>query len=86
MDNTKPRIPFSAILIDMIGTLLAVAGALQLTGMQLPLLDLLPGNGGWPLIVVGGALMLGGSLMMIAPLLAKHSEQPQSPTVDRGSR
>jgi len=86
MRNTKPGIPFSAILIDMIGSLLAALGALQLAGMQLPMLDLLPGNGGWTLVVLGGALMLGGGLMMIAPLLAKRGTQPPSPTVDRASR
>ncbi len=89
----KFRLPASVILLDLVGTLLILAGAFDLVKAPLPgPVSQLTAGYGWPLVIGGGVAMMLGAGVLVSSLLASQRTRSTTPltptirTVDRRAR
>lgn len=91
----KPLLTPRLIVLDLTGVLLVAAGALELTGMQLPgEAGALVAGQGWTLVGVGVTCMVLAGMMLVMQLLtgrsnretAANSARPDIQTVQRRDR
>ncbi len=66
------RLSAHIFVLDLVGTLLILAGALDLAGIQLGPLNQLVGGHGWALVIVGGLSMVVAAGSLVKQLLARQ--------------
>ena len=77
----KPVLSARFIMLDLIGMLLVVAGALEMTGMQLPgKAGTLVAVQGWTLVGAGAACMVLAGITLVMQLLAGRSNRETAAT------
>jgi hypothetical protein len=78
--TNKLRLSAHIIVLDLVGTLLILAGALDLAGIPLGPLNQLIGGHGWTLVIAGGFSMMVAAGSLVRQILARQHAGGSGPT------
>jgi len=83
--NSKIRLSARFIILDLVGTLLILAGALDLAGTQLlGQLSQLTAGHGWTLVTLGTLSMVAAATSLVAQILVRRRANDSGLSQDSG--
>lgn len=89
MDLKEPfKIPVSAIILDLAGTLLLALGIIDLMEINISFLGFLNGDPrqGWTLVVFGIVFITAATMLILGLVLARRKSRQAPPVVERRQR